>query len=95
MSKRGAARIEQRLSRSPVDIRDAIRSFASNANSFSLSREEAIAKFLDKWIAIHNGEVTAVADTLEELASQVEQKHIPPGEAIFRHINREDKVFIL
>ena len=88
-------KVFDRIDASPGDIHRALRAFSANASSFTMTKDEALEKYRDKWIAIYKGNVSAVADSLEELAAQIEKQHIPASEALFRHINPKDKVFIL
>lgn len=92
---RATARVFNKLSNSPVDISSALRNFSASAASFSLTKEQALEKYKDKWIAIYRGEVQAVADDLAQLAQDVAAKQIPASETLFRHIDPKDKVFIL
>ncbi|MDO8876326.1 MAG: hypothetical protein Q8M24_14630 [Pseudolabrys sp.] len=69
--------------------------FSANTQSFSLTREEATKRFLNKWIAVYQGDVAAAADTLPELKASVRALGIPSGQALFRHIDPREKVFIL
>lgn len=94
MSNR-ARKIFSKVDKSPSEIQRTLQTFSANANAFSLTKEEAIKKYRNKWIAIYRGEVTTVADTLEELATAVAESHLPASETLFRHIDPKDKVFIL
>lgn len=95
MSSREATKVSRNLRRSPFEIGRAIRAFSANAKSFSLSRDEALEKYKDKWIAAHKGNVVAVADTMVELMRIVESKDIPANEILYRHIDSKEKVLIL
>jgi len=90
-----AVRVFEKIPQSPNDIKRAIATFSANARAFNLTKEEALAKYKDKWIAIYNGQVQAVADDLESLAREVAEKSIPASQTLFRHISSKDKVFIL
>lgn len=92
---RATARVFSKKGNSPTDISKALRNFSASASSFCLTKEEALEKYKDKWIAIYKGEVQAVADDLAQLAQDVAAKHIPASETLFRHIDPKDKVFIL
>lgn len=89
------ASIFKRLNHSPSHIHNVLRNFSANAGSFDLTKEQALEKYNNKWIAIYNGSVAAVADDLTQLALEVAAKHIPASETLFRHIDPKDKVFIL
>jgi phosphoenolpyruvate carboxylase len=95
MAQRAHSRVFSRAQKSPGEIQRALRNFSENASAFSLTKEEALEKYKDKWIAIYKGEVTAVADTLNQLATAIADQRIPASETLFRHIDPKDKVFIL
>jgi Na+/phosphate symporter len=88
-------RVFERVKLSPDHIHQALRSYSASVSSFSLTKDEAVEKYKDKWIAIYNGSVEAVADTLEQLSKEIADKHIPASETLFRHIDPMEKVFIL
>jgi len=95
MASREATKVSRNLRQSPVEIERAIRAFSANAKSFSLSRDEALQKYADKWIASHKGEVVAVADKLDDLLKIVESQNLPANEILCQHIDAKEKVFIL
>jgi hypothetical protein len=95
MPDREATKVSRNIRRSPLEIERAIRAFSANARSFVMSREEAIEKYKDKWIAIHKGDVVLVADTLPDLARQAADAGYSPDEILYHHIDSLDKVFIL
>jgi hypothetical protein len=89
------SRIFDRVKLSPDEIDRALQNYSANVSSFSLTKDEAVAKYKDKWIAIYNGGVEAVADSLEQLSREIAAKHIPASETLFRHIDPKEKIFIL
>jgi hypothetical protein len=95
MANRAAAKVFKGLPKSPRQIQMSLQSFSDNAGSFTLSKDEALAKYNNKWIAIYNGRIEAVADSLEILASEIRAKDIPASQTLFRHISPKDKVYIL
>jgi len=95
MSGRETTKVSRNLRRSPLEIERAIRMFSANAKSFSLSREEALEKYKDKWIAIHKGEVIAVAETLPELARAAEEQGFSSDEVLYQRIDAKEKILIL
>jgi Family of unknown function (DUF5678) len=94
MSQR-SQKVFDRLDSTPSEIHQALRAFSANAAAFTMTKEETLEKYRNKWIAIYKGNVSAVADTLEELSAKIAKQNIPSSEALFRHINPKDKVFIL
>lgn len=95
MKRNAAEKVVKYLRESPKNIGRAIDDFGANARAFSMSKEEALEKYENKWIAIYDGGVAAVADSLDALAHRVEEMKIPASQAIFRRIDRKEKVLIL
>jgi hypothetical protein len=95
MADREATKVSRNLRSSPEEIERAIRAFSANARSFVMSREEAIEKYKDKWIAVHKGEVVIVADDLYDLVRQAEDAGYSKDEILYHHIDSLDKIFIL
>lgn len=95
MTDREATKVSRNIRRSPQEIARAIRAFSANARSFLMSREEALEKYRDKWIAVYKGEVVFVADTLPELTRMVAERDYSPNEVLYHRVDSQDKVFIL
>jgi hypothetical protein len=95
MANRATARVFKGLPKSPGEIQRALHTFSVNAASFSMSKEEALEKYKNKWIAIYDGKVAVVSDSLEKLTEAVKSQKIPASQTLFRHISPVDKVFIL
>jgi hypothetical protein len=93
MSTKG--NLSRKLTKSPAEIGRALREFSSNADSFAVSKDELVRRFLNKWIAIYRGDVAAASDDLHDLKRRVAALGIPPGHAVFRRVDRHEKVFIL
>ena len=95
MTNRETTKVSRNIRRSPLEIERAIRAFSANARSFAMSREEAIEKYKDKWIAVHKGEVVVVADDLYDLVRRSEDAGYSKDEILYHHIDSLDKIFIL
>ncbi len=95
MANRATARVFKGLPKTPRQIQMSLQSFSDNAGAFTLSKDEALEKYKNKWIAIYNGRVEAVADNLEVLTSEIRAKDIPVSQTLFRHISPKNRVFIL
>ena len=83
------------IGRTPAEIDAALREFSRSAEVFSSNRPRLIDKYENKWIGVYKGKVEAVADSLEDLTRQIDAKDIPSTETIVRHIDREERTFIL
>lgn len=78
-----------------ADIDAALKSFSASARVLSSDRPRLVDQYENKWIGVHNGKVEAVADSLEDVAAQIERKAIPINQTIVRRIDREEKTLVL
>ena len=75
-------------------IKESLDAFSQNERMFSTNRPRLIDKYEGKWIAVFQGKVAASADTIEEVAADVEEQGIPLSDTMIRHIGREAKTYI-
>ena len=83
-----------RLGKDARKLREGFASFSESAQIFSSDVHRLIDSYESKWVAVRKGGVLAVADSLEELTEQIEQR-IPRSETLIRFIDREPKTPIL
>jgi hypothetical protein len=83
------------LNRDIREIGEALGNFSTSAQIFSSDNPRMIDLYENKWVGVYNGRIEAVADTLDKLLEQVEDKNIPAGNTVVRFINREPKTLIL
>ena len=67
--------------------------FQESAQIFS--SPDLIGKYENKWVAAHDGEIVAVAETMDALLCVMGSKGVPANKSMVRHIDRELKTFIL
>lgn len=91
----GTSKVFGQISQSAAEISRAIQSFSANAAAFSPSEEEAVEKYKNKWVAIYEGKIQAVADSLNQLFREIAEKKIPASQTLFRHIDAKDRVLTL
>src|SRR6266567_8004108 len=90
-----ASDVLEHLQRSAGDIERSLRDFSASAQLFSSDMPRMIDQFESKWIGVFKGRIEAVADTLDDVAAQIESKSIPIEETIVRFVDREEKPLIL
>jgi hypothetical protein len=72
-----------------------LRTFAANASVLSSEHSRLAARYQNKWIAVHEGEVAAAADTLEQLKHELAAKRISASDAAVEFIDTNPKTLIL
>lgn len=97
--ERPMARSKRKMKSAPsqkelAEIRKKFRAFSASTH-FLTKAARMRGTYDDKWIAIHNGQVKAVADTLDELTEKVEKLHIPSGETLMRYVGKQEMTLIL
>ena len=78
-----------------AEVDTALRSFSASARILSSDRRRLIDEYENKWIGVYNGKIEAVADSLEDVAMQLEKKAIPFNQTIVRRIERDEKTLVL
>jgi hypothetical protein len=84
---------QEYLDKHAQEIDKSLTLFHESATLFSAP--DLIDQFENKWIAAHDGEIVAVADTIETLLALMSSKGVQANESMVRHIDREQKTFIL
>lgn len=85
----------QRLLGSSQEIHEAISSFEASALAYSEKFDDLIASYEGKWLALHDREVQAVADTLDALLSMLDERGIPREHCYIRRVERDQQAIIL
>lgn len=69
--------------------------YVSSVRYFSKQEEVLRRKYPDKWVAIHKGQVRAVADTFSALVKEINEKKIPSAETLARKLEVRKRTLIL
>ena len=93
MAHNKTATAQEYLDRNAREIERSLMLFQESAHLFS--SPTLINEYENKWVAAHDGEIVAVADTMDALMVVMSQKEVPANESMIRHLDREKKTFIL
>jgi hypothetical protein len=69
--------------------------FSKSTAVFSDDWERLLQDYEGKWVAIYDGHVAAVDDTLTKVMRQLKRKKIHAGETAISHIVRDEPKFML
>ncbi len=79
----------------PEEIAKGLREYSKSAEVLSAFQPRLINEYPMKWVGVYRGKVSAKADDLPSLMSKLEKRGIPPGNAIIRFIERNQRTLIL
>lgn len=79
----------------PEEIARGLREYSKSAEVLSVDQPRLIDEYSMKWIGVYRGRVSAQADDLASLMRKLEKRGIPPGDAIIRFIERNQRTMIL
>jgi hypothetical protein len=87
--------IQAFLDKNASEIDKKLTTFEESAALFSSNKPRFIDQYENKWVAAHDGEVVAVADTLEHIMTMIDAAGVRVNETMIRHIDREEKTLIM
>ena len=87
--------IASRLGGKPEEIAKGLVEFSKSAEVLSIDQPRLIHEYPMSWIGVYQGKVSAKADDLPALMKKLEKQGIPPGDAIIRFIERNQRTLIL
>ncbi len=79
----------------PAEIARGLIEYAKSAEALSADQPRLIDEHPKKWVGVYQGKVSARADDLQTLMSRLEKQGIPPGNAIIRFIEQNQRTMIL
>ncbi|MGH6829178.1 MAG: DUF5678 domain-containing protein [Rhizomicrobium sp.] len=77
------------------DAKARLQGFAKSASVFSSNDPRLIDKYENKWVAVYNGEVVAVGESLGDIMRQLPKRGVPASDAMIRRIDRKERTLIL
>ena len=95
MPRLSAKKKAEYLGESPKKIARDLRAFARSARVVSSNERELLKKYPKQWIAVYNGNVCAVAKSLEGVISKLEKVRVPANETIIRYMDTSGRKLIL
>lgn len=69
--------------------------FRDDALYFDHHREELLAQYPDRWVAIYDQQVVGAAKDLKRLIKQVQRKGLSPGQVYRGHLSTKEELLIL
>ena len=79
----------------PEEIAKGLLEYSKSAEILSVDQPRLIHEHPMKWVGVYQGKVSAKADDLPALMKKLENLDIPPGDAIIRFIERNQRTLIL
>ena len=79
----------------PKDIARGLREYSNSAEILSADQPRLINEYPMRWVGVYQGKVSADADNLPSLMQKLEERGVPPGDAIIRFIERNQRTLIL
>lgn len=87
--------LASRFGGEPAEIARGLIEYAKSAEALSADQPRLIDEYPKKWVGVYQGKVSAGADDLQTLMSLLDEQGIPPGNAIIRFIERNQRTMIL
>ena len=69
--------------------------YSADSAYFREHYEELLARYPDRWVAVYDRQVVAVAEDQNELISQLEREGIPPAEVYRERLSTDEDLLIL
>lgn len=69
--------------------------FGQDAQYFQEHREELLARYPDRWVAVYHQQVVGAAKRQPRLIAQLERKSIPPGRVYREYLSTKEELWIL
>ena len=77
------------------EVRIGLREFTNRVRALDAKRVQLTEKYPNKWIAMYNGEIGVIADSLEYLLEEMDRLGIPRKEAVIEFMDTERRTMIL
>lgn len=79
----------------PARVIDDLDRYREAVSRLASQRTRLTRKHPERWVAVHGGEVVAVATTVEELLRQVDEKGLPRRDVIIQFLTRKPYIMVL
>jgi hypothetical protein len=76
-------------------VQQELEQYRSDAHYFDEHRAELLAQYPERWVAIYNQHVVAVAKDAKRLKSQLERKGIKPSRVYREYLTQQEELLIL
>jgi hypothetical protein len=78
-----------------MQVQPELEQFTSDAEYFQRHREELLAQYPERWVAVYRHQVVGAAKDPKRLRRQLERKSIPPGQAYWGYLTEQEDLLIL
>ena len=72
-----------------------LREFTNRVRTLDAKRGQLTREYPNKWIAMYNGEIDAIADSLEGLLEKMDSLGIPREGAVIKFMDTERRTMVL
>jgi len=76
-------------------VQQELAQYRSDAQYFNEHREELLAQYPERWVAIYQQQVVGVAKDPKRLKSQLERKGIKPSRVYREYLTKKEELLIL
>ncbi len=76
-------------------VQQELERFTADAQYFDRHRQELLAQYPERWVAVYQQEVVGAARDLKRLIAQLERKGIPPAQAYRAFLTEREETLIL
>ena len=77
------------------DTQAELKRFSRDTAYYEGHHEELLQKYPEQWVAIFNEKVVGASPDYEQLLTDLLGKHVPIEHALFKHLTREEELWIL
>jgi hypothetical protein len=69
--------------------------FSADMAYFDAHRDELLARFPERWVAVYRNRVVGTAKQLPQLMAQLDRKRMPRGSVFVDYVTAKDDLLIL
>ncbi len=78
-----------------MQVQEELERFNEDMAYFDAHRQELLARYPERWVAVYDGRVVGTAKHLPRLMAQLERQGIPKGRAFVEYVTGHDDLLIL
>ena len=78
-----------------MQVEQELERFNADGDYLQEHREELLREHPDRWVAVYNQQVVAVAKGIKALIKQLERKGVKPGRAYCKYLTENEPILIL
>jgi hypothetical protein len=78
-----------------MQVQQELERFNEDMSYFEAHRQELLAQYPDRWVAIYDNRVVGTAKDLPRLMAQLEHQGLPTGRVFVEYVTGQDDLLIL